>query len=48
MEKVKAKKRKLRIPLPKQTSKVKGSAKVFNRKKETYAQNIMRIMGWSE
>jgi hypothetical protein len=44
------KKKKIRIPLPKQVSKVQDTdkKKKYNRKRETDAQMIMRIMGWSE
>lgn len=45
----KTQKKKVRIPLPKQVSKVQNTdKKSYNRKRETSAQLIMRMMGWSE
>jgi len=45
----KTKKKKIRIPLPKQACKVQDTDLTkYNRKKETAAQNIMRNMGWTE
>ncbi|MFA6570162.1 MAG: hypothetical protein WCT77_02895 [Bacteroidota bacterium] len=42
-------KKKIRIPLPKQVSKVQNTdKKTYNREQHKRAENFMRIMGWSE